>query len=132
VIAILSKPPAASSLANLLERIKNCKKPVVGCFLGVDPGQLRGSPNLQPAGSIDEAVGISIANVNGQATMPVRGLTTEELAAIRKEKKAWSSEQKYLRGILAGGTFCYQSQQILREAGYIVHSNNQFDKKPFS
>jgi FdrA protein len=38
-------------------------------------------------------------------------------------------EQKYLRGILAGGTFCYQSQQILRKAGITIHSNNPFDRK---
>ncbi|MFA5810123.1 MAG: hypothetical protein WC935_07305, partial [Thermoleophilia bacterium] len=45
VIAIVSKPPAAGTLASLLERVKACKKPVVGCFLGVDPGLLTGTPN---------------------------------------------------------------------------------------
>jgi succinyl-CoA synthetase alpha subunit len=51
VITIISKPPAASTLAVLLDRIKTCKKPVVGCFLGIDAGLLAGKPNLQPAGS---------------------------------------------------------------------------------
>jgi hypothetical protein len=61
--------------------------------------------------------------------MPGEGLTPEELAAIQKEKQAWSPEQKYLRGILAGGTFCYQSQQILHQAGYTIYSNSPFDRK---
>lgn len=32
-------------------------------------------------------------------------------------------EQRYIRGIFAGGTFCYQAQQILRDAGMVVYSN---------
>ena len=129
VIAIISKPPDASTLAALLERVKSCRKPVVGCFLGVDPRQLTGKPNLQPARTIDDAARMAIACSNGQAALPVEGLTRVELATIRKEKKAWSPEQKYLRGILAGGTFCYQSQQILHEAGYRIYSNSPIDQK---
>ena len=129
VIAILTKPPAARTLATLLERVGTCKKPVVGCFLGVDPGLLAGKSNLQPARTIDEAVRLAIASLGGQTVLLAAGLTPEVLAAILNEKKAWSPEQKYLRGILAGGTFCYQSQQILGEAGYIIHSNSPFDQK---
>ena len=128
VITIISKPPAAGTLASLLERIKSCKKPVVGCFLGVDPELLTGKLNFQPARTIDDAVRISVALSNGQPVMPAGGLTLEELAAIRKEKLAWSSGQRYLRGILAGGTFCYQSQQILQEAGFSIYSNSPFDR----
>ncbi len=36
-------------------------------------------------------------------------------------------QQKYLRGIFAGGTFTYQAQQILREKGLRIHSNSPFD-----
>jgi FdrA protein len=129
VIAIISKPPAASTLTALLKRVKTCKKPVVGCFLGVDPALLSGKPNLKPARTIDDAVRIAITSLNGQTALPAGGLRPEELAAIRKEKKAWSPDQKYLRGILAGGTFCYQSQQILREAGYSIYSNSPFEQK---
>ncbi len=129
VIAIISKPPAASTLVAILERVKTCKKPVVGCFLGVDPVLLSGKPNLKPARTIDDSVRIAVACSNGQAATSAAGLTPEELVVIHKEKKSWSPEQKYLRGILAGGTFCYQSQQILREAGYNIHSNSPFDQK---
>jgi hypothetical protein len=34
-----------------------------------------------------------------------------------------------LRGIFAGGTFCYQAQQILRRAGIPVYSNAPLDKR---
>jgi hypothetical protein len=32
--------------------------------------------------------------------------------------------QRCLRGVFAGGTFCYQSQAILGEAGLLLHSNS--------
>jgi len=32
-------------------------------------------------------------------------------------------EQKYIRGLFAGGTFCYQSQNIMRDGGVTVYSN---------
>jgi len=34
-----------------------------------------------------------------------------------------ASEQRYVRGVFAGGTFCYQAQQVLRDAGIETHSN---------
>jgi FdrA protein len=129
VIALISKPPASSTLISLLERIKLCKKPVVGCFLGVDPGLISGVPNLHASSTIDEAVRISISLSNDQALLPVAGLSPAESAQMQTEKTAWSPEQKYLRAILAGGTFCYQSQQILRAAGFVAYSNSPFDQK---
>jgi succinyl-CoA synthetase alpha subunit len=129
LIAILSKPPASHTLERLLERIKACKKPVVACFLGVHSRLLAGKPNLQAARTIDEAVSMALAYTDGQTAIPATELTPEVLAAIRKEKQAWSPEQKYLRGILAGGTFCYQSQQILIDAGLTIHSNSPFEPR---
>jgi len=129
VIAIVSKPPEASTLASLLEKIKTCKKPVVGCILGIDPGLLGGKPNFHPARTIDEAARLALALSNGQPAVPPAALGPEDLAVIQQEKKGWSPEQKYLRGILAGGTFCYQSQQILGEAGLSIHSNSPVDPK---
>ena len=128
VIAIISKPPEASTLATLLERIKTLKKPVVGCLLGIDTGSLNGKTNFQPARTIDEAVRLAVALSSGQPASTSEVLSTEGLAVLQAEKKGWSPEQKYLRGILAGGTFCYQSQQILHEAGYTIYSNSPFDQ----
>jgi FdrA protein len=45
----------------------------------------------------------------------------QKLAGQEKVNK--NPEQRYLRGIFAGGTFCFQAQQILQDAGIVVHSN---------
>ena len=33
-----------------------------------------------------------------------------------------------MRGVFAGGTLCYQAQQVLRDAGLSAHSNEPLDK----
>lgn len=128
VIAIISKPPGVATLEHLLKKIDSCRKPVIGCFLGVDPDVVSGRENLKPAHTIDEAVRLAI-KMSGNSIPPYVGLSPDDLKTLSDEKAGWSPEQKYLRGILAGGTFCYQSQQILREAGITVYSNNPLEPK---
>jgi FdrA protein len=48
---------------------------------------------------------------------------------MEQERASWCPEQKYLRGLFAGGTFCFQAQQILRDSGLLIHSNAPLDAK---
>jgi FdrA protein len=128
VVTFISKPPGTKTLEHLLERIGSCDKPVIGCFLGVDPEAISGRKNLIPANTIDEAVRLAI-NITGSSIQQESDLSQDDFKVLADERAAWSSEQRYLRGILAGGTFCYQSQQILRKAGITVHSNSPLDVK---
>ena len=126
VIAFVSKPPGKQMLVRLVERLKKCQKPVVCCFLGAERILTTGN-RLHFATTIDEAVLKAIQSVGGEDARSELSLTPEELAWCQREQDEWSSEQKYLRGIFAGGTFCYQSQQILRDAGVEVYSNAPLD-----
>ena len=128
VITIISKPPGAATLEHLLEKFDSCHKPVIGCFLGVAPGIVSGRKDLLPARTIDEAVRLAIM-MSRNPTPQEAGLSPDDLKTLSEEKAGWDPEQKHLRGILAGGTFCYQSQQILREAGMAVYSNNPLEPK---
>jgi FdrA protein len=128
VIAFISKPPGAATLEHLLEKFDSCHKPVIGCFLGVDSEAISGRKNLIPANTIDEAVRLAI-NTTGSSIRQRSELSQDDLKILADERAAWSSEQRYLRGILAGGTFCYQSQQILQKAGITVYSNSPLNPK---
>jgi succinyl-CoA synthetase alpha subunit len=128
VICFVSKPPGKQMLNKLLKRLMDCQKPVSCCFLGAD--------NLPDAGdkvqfvrTIDEAVLWAIHLEAGGPVPAELALTPEDLEWITKERVQWSSNQKYMRGIFAGGTFCYQSQQILLDAGVDVYSNAPMDSK---
>jgi FdrA protein len=121
VIAILSKPPGEKTLLKLIERIKKCKKPVVCCFLGIGQ-KIEGEGTVfKRANLIDDAVRLVIEAIGGKfiQTSLVEG--NQATAGIKKGK--------YLRGVFAGGTFCYQAQQILKDAGIKVYSNGPLDKK---
>jgi FdrA protein len=129
VIAVISKPPGARTLERLIERFKICRKPAIGCLLGTRVELNGASTVFQCARTIDEAVYLAIERAGGKPTSLPNLLTPEELAWATREKAGWSPEQQYLRGLFAGGTFCYQSQQILQDAGIAVYSNAPLDQK---
>ena len=129
VIAVISKPPGAKTLARLVERLKACAKPVIGCFLGTSAESQKADAVFQRASTIDQAVRIAIKSAGGESASDESAFAAEEREWLSSEKAAWSSGQKYVRGLFAGGTFCYQSQQIFREAHIVVHSNAPFDPK---
>jgi len=129
VITIISKPAGAATLNRVIDRIRTCAKPVVACFLGLQQSLDNVSPVLHQAHSIDEAVSLSLAQVG--IKLPA-GLSVNEGATktwIAQETAGWRPAQRYLRGLFAGGTFCYQAQQMLRSAGIQAYSNAPLDKR---
>jgi FdrA protein len=122
VIALISKPPGTMTLAKLSERLKVCKKPVIGCFIGIQ-NKLAAGTLFHQAGIIDDAVRLSIAQLGSEPAYPQNQFSSPELEEIVDKTGSWSGQQKYIRGLFAGGTFCYQTQQIFRDAGIPVYSN---------
>jgi FdrA protein len=122
VITILSKPPGAATATRLMDRLQRCSKPVVVCLLGSGAGQSR--RNLRSAATIDAAVGAALEAAG--AAVPVdlvsEGESLGETASAEVLKVRPS--QRFVRGLFAGGTFCYQSQAMFHEAGIVVHSNS--------
>jgi len=128
VITLLSKPPGTKTIAKLNKRLKNCKKPVVGCFLGIK-NEIEGGTSFPCARLIDDAVRLSITQIDDKSFSSQVPFTAQELEWMSREIASWSAQQKYMRGLFAGGTFCYQSQQIFRDAGIPVYSNVPLDLK---
>ncbi|TFH37877.1 MAG: acyl-CoA synthetase FdrA [Anaerolineales bacterium] len=129
VLAIIAKPPGTRTLASLLEQAQKFRKPLIACFLGSEKGAPVDGDPIQWARTIDDAAELALQ----AAGVAPSGLkdgdkqeTQEQLAAVRERG---SDEARYLRGLFAGGTFCYQSQQILRDEGIPVYSNGPIDKK---
>jgi FdrA protein len=127
VIAIIAKPPDRKVLEHLLARTKSCTKPVIGCFLGMSDLHNSASKGFHGALTIDDAVKTAIQITTGLEDLQKIGLTRQERESAKKHRGNWSSEQRFLRGLFAGGTFCYQSQQILGKAGLTVYSNAPLD-----
>ena len=122
VIAIVSKPPGEATLRVISERLSQCAKPVVACFLGVSAGPDE-QARFEVCGTIDDAVSAALRLAGSQGgEEEVHNHSQLELLA-RDEAGRMAAGQKYIRGLFAGGTFCYQSQSVLRDAGVALHSN---------
>jgi succinyl-CoA synthetase alpha subunit len=128
VIAIIAKPPGPDTLALLIDEVRHFKKPVIGCFLGAR--RAPSSPaHLQFARTIDDAVALALQAAGMQAGELLEGEGGANEETVKSIRAGWSKEMRYLRGLFAGGTFCYQAQQILTGAGLTVYSNSPIDAR---
>ena len=135
VILVLSKPPGAEMLVGLNERLGRCLKPVVTCFFGTDRGA---DLKIDPPDSNDtikvtydlDAAALAALRLSGdgeQANDQTSWAADTKL--IQRERTLLMPGQRFVRGVFAGGTFCYQAQQVMRDAGFAVHSNEPLDKR---
>lgn len=123
VIAILSKPPGRQALSLLLPRIRHCPKPTVACFLGIKRNFWAENLSCQAARTLDEAAALAVQKATGQPGRSFNIDSSDFQTLVRKERAGMKAGQRYIRGIFAGGTFCYQAQQVLQDANIRVHSN---------
>lgn len=128
VIVLISKPPAENVMEKVLASASKCSKPVVVCFLGgrkevIEKYNLIAADNLEEAAikAVQLATGKSV-----QVSIPENELPTiDRLAEI--ETARMNSNQKYIRGLYAGGTLCDESIIYLRKIFGKIYSNTTID-----
>ncbi len=122
VITVISKPPGDKTLTLLIERLNGCTKPIITCFLGLDELPAGIDINFSSTTTMYAAAVLAINAVRGESKLDDN--TEEFKMLLEKEKAGISLQQKYIRGIFAGGTFTYQAQQILRSGEIVAYSNS--------
>ena len=127
VIAILSKPPGKRTLHQILRGIRACSKPVVACFLGTAKSYEQENHPFRCCRTLDEAAAASIQLAAGGEKHFIPDITVDFHALLERERADMNPGQRFLRGIFAGGTFCYQAQQILQDAGIRAYSNSPLE-----
>ena len=125
LIALISKPPGLKTLNNLVKRLNRCPKPIVTCILGTRQFRniIKLKQSIVSTDTIAEAAIKAAAIFEGKSIKLPGIFLTNFLNRIKKEKKFLETNQRYLRGIFAGGTFCYQAQQLMAAGGLQIHSN---------
>ncbi|MCL5074605.1 MAG: acyl-CoA synthetase FdrA [Chloroflexi bacterium] len=124
VIVLIAKPPAPSVAQLILDRVRHCRKPVVVNFLGgaMEPIIAAGA---YPAATLDDAAFVAVNLIEGSVpqkrcfSLP----ETEITKIITEEAYKFKANQKYLRGLFGGGTFCLQAQLILKDIIGPIYSN---------
>jgi succinyl-CoA synthetase alpha subunit len=129
VILLVSKPPGARTVLAINQRIAACTKPVVTCYFGAQDGG--GPGGRKPAAEnatvtryLDEAANAAIELAGGSPHDA--GPISQDM--VQQERANLRASQKFVRGVFAGGTLCYQAQQVLRDASLAVHSNEPLDE----
>jgi len=120
-IAIISKPPGKKTLKRIEKRLKACGKPVVACFLGLSPDSVSDTKNFGTYSTLDDLAAAALGLVGAR---PATGLSGPKAAdSVGNEVQGMAATQQHVRGLFAGGTFCYQSQQVFQDAGIVAYSN---------
>lgn len=129
VIAIISKPPDLNTLKRINDQVSSFSKPVIGCFLGLNQDSTQEKQTLNLVRTVDEAALLALDEMGKNIIGHELNLSDEEMKLLDIEKNKLAPSQKYVRGVFAGGTFCYQAQQIFNDSGFQVYSNTPIDKK---
>ncbi|WP_421178563.1 acyl-CoA synthetase FdrA [Aeromonas enteropelogenes] len=122
LITLISKPPAEAVSQQVLALARECDKPVVVHFLGADCAALA-AQGVIPADSLQHAADVAVAILRDE---PLPSSTSFDDAALDQAQStlgAMAPGQRDIRGIFAGGTFCYEAQLTLIAAGLACESN---------
>lgn len=131
VLLLVSKPPAPEVAERVLQQLQASDKPTVVCFLGGDPETIREAGGI-PAETLEEAAVLAAAVAREKDPQDALENLRHQNAGLKSRasdlKRHLEPAQRYFRGLFSGGTFCYETQLILKEMGLKVISNAPVDK----
>ena len=128
VILLVSKPPSADVMKNVLEKAAQSGKPVVVEFIGADPASITGG-NIIAVKTLEDAAAASVNLSKGKAVKKFSSsLPARYNSLVKPAQNKLKKGQKYIRGLFSGGTFCYETVLLLSEALGKVYSNTPIKK----
>ncbi|POT54599.1 hypothetical protein C3432_26690 [Citrobacter amalonaticus] len=123
VIVLISKPPSPAVAERILQLAQSAGKPVVVNFLGADP-QTVTRPNVTAATTLASAADLAVALLNKRALSETKSQPSQQaLNALQQASQRLSPTRQAIRGVFAGGTFCYEAQLICQQHGFTAASN---------
>jgi FdrA protein len=121
VIVLISKPPHPEVAERVLDAAGATGKPIVVNFLGAGPESVR-RPNVHPVRTLEDAARLAVALADGGT-----GADTAARVDDIPEDLRLAPEQKYVRGLYSGGTFCYEALLLLTDAVGPISSNTPLE-----
>lgn len=116
VIVLISKPPSPEVAGKVLEAAAGAGKAVVVNFLGADPDRVR-RENIYPALTLEDAAAAAVALAEGKTPEP------RSASVAAHSITPLAPEQRYIRGLYSGGTFCYEASLLLKKGLGQINSN---------
>jgi FdrA protein len=123
VIVLISKPPAPQVAQRMLERAAQAGKPVVVDFIGADPATIAGE-GMFTAHTLADAAAIAVALSRDQEPRQESEARDAQIDTLAREHPLkFSPDQRYIRGLFSGGTFCFETLLLLEQSIGPVYSN---------
>lgn len=124
VVVIVSRAPGESTMYDILRRVKSSSKPTVVYFIDGDAEIISMYGGI-PASDLEDAARKAIGLLHGTSVQNAEFTMSEEeiSAIIEKEILSMHPNQKYLRGLYCGGTFCDEAIKQLESSIGNVYSN---------
>jgi succinyl-CoA synthetase alpha subunit len=120
VILLVSKPPHKDVLRRIEKLAKTIRKPIVTSFVGASTQEDRPS-TLEEAALI--AVALSQGKPRDEVASRLVARDKEILRTAKREAGKRKRNQKYVRGLFSGGTFCAEAQVLFKTLLTGVYSN---------
>lgn len=118
-IALISRKPGEAVFPKILERVSQCKKPVVALFMGAERAVVEASGAIY-ASSLDDCA-LQCLKLIDVAYPLASEEELEKIAAIEVQKLA--PEQKYIRGAFSGGTYMDEATHAMLSRVGKIYSN---------
>ncbi len=121
VLVVISKPPSAQVTRIVLDKLRTLGKPAVVLFIGA---KLASAGAMHAASTLFEAASVAVELARGRA-VTANASDTPTAAAIAR---SLHPEQRYIRALFSGGTYCSEAQSIWRASNINSYSNAPLDK----
>ncbi|NDJ56358.1 acyl-CoA synthetase FdrA [Enterobacteriaceae bacterium 4M9] len=123
VIVLISKPPARDVAQMILTEAQKAGKPVVVNFLGAAPDSITRT-GINAAATLAQAAEMAVALLNNTAvTQDTQTISDTDRQMLEQQCQRLDTRRQALRGVFAGGTFCYEGQLICQQHGITASSN---------
>ena len=124
IIVVTSKPPSAIAQERVFATTARIRKPIVFNFLGATPPA--GMADTQFCTTLAETALTTARHVRPDASLPCAP-QAEKGHFIKNALDTRQATQRYVRGLYAGGTLCYEAILLLGNIPGGVYSNLRHD-----
>jgi len=112
-VVVVSKPPAPQVAAALLDDAAQLGKPVIAVFTGAGSGPAGAGVRQVP--TLEDAARLAVAGEGSGGTLLAEDRPALNRIAVRAREAArpLAPSQRYLRGLMSGGTLCAEAVVLL-------------------
>jgi FdrA protein len=133
LIMIIAKTPTEKVIRDIMNHVEtNTTKPVVACFLGLDPPAVKGT-RVVYAKTLHAAVH-RVAQASGREASnafdaKISATFDDLLGASRKLSASLERNRRYVRGLYSGGTLAHETLLVFKELLGEAYSNTPLSQR---